>query len=188
MSLTVQPTDDRFGTWVDIMVSRFTHAVEQSDLWRALWNDDLTLPRSESIVQTIAAQVWVAHCEAAGVDINREANIGRGPVDFKFSAGWHSRALIEIKMLSNRRVIDGALRQLPQYLISERIAHGFYVCVGFTDAELAPSRTEQVRTACVAASTDSGLTIVPRFVDARPKTSASKLRTATAARSQSRIG
>jgi hypothetical protein len=172
----VAPT--HFAVWVDGLVERFRHAIEDTDLWRVLWNDDLTVPRSEAIVQAVAGQLWIAHCEAAGVDISREANIGRGPVDFKFSAGWRRRALIEVKLLSSRHLLSGARHQLPQYLASERITFGYYVCVGFTDKDLSAKRIQRVQQACVDASTRWD--IRPRFIDARPKVSASLVRSSNA--------
>jgi hypothetical protein len=86
--------------------------------------------------------MWVILCEAANVDITREANIGRGPVDFKFSAGWHRRALIEVKLMASSKLRHGVELQLPQYLFSERISCAYYVCVGFTDDELRPDRVQ----------------------------------------------
>ncbi len=170
-----QPQEPDFCGWVGTLVDRFTHAVEHTDLWRALWNDDYTQPRKEVIVQAVARALWVDSCKAADVDLSREANVGRGPVDFKFSAGWAHRALLEVKLLGSSRVVRGAEAQLPQYLRSEQIRCGYYVCVGFTDADFDPDRIARVQQTCSALTAQAGWTITPRFIDARPKASASKL-------------
>jgi hypothetical protein len=170
-----QPSRAEFNDWVGRLIDRFQHAVEHSDLWRVLWNDELTQPRRERIVQAVAGQMWVVLCEAADVDISREPNVGRGPVDFKFSAGWQRRTLIEVKLLSSRKLRQGAQAQLPQYMASEQISCAYYVCVGFTDEELLEERKKVVRETCAAYEAQSGYSVTPRFIDARPKESASNL-------------
>jgi len=109
-------------------VDRFQHAVEDSDLWRVLWGDKLAKPRSELIVHATAAAMWTSLCQLADIDMTRESDSGRGPVDFKFSAGWHRRALIEVKLLSRSKLRQGADAQLPQYLASEQVSCAYYVC------------------------------------------------------------
>jgi hypothetical protein len=171
-----QPEPSEFHGWLGALVDRFQHAVENTDLWRTLWNDDLTRPRKEKIVQAIAGCMWTIMCEAAKVDVTREANMGRGPVDFKFSADWERRALLEVKLLSSSKLRQGAEAQLPQYLISERLTSAYYVCVGFTDRDFAEERIKLIYETCAAYESKSGFTITPRFIDARPKESASNLK------------
>lgn len=170
-----QPSEEGFHAWLGGLIDRFQHSVEHSDLWRVLWNDELTKPRNEKIVQAVAGQLWVLLCENADVDISREANVGRGPVDFKFSVGWKRRALIEVKLLKSRKLQKGAEAQLPQYMVSERISSAYYVCVGFTDADFSDGRLKLVQETCAAYERQSGYTVTPRFIDARPKESASNL-------------
>jgi hypothetical protein len=170
-----EPSQDEFFDWLGTLVDRFQHAVENTDLWRALWNDDLTKPRIEKIVQAIAGSMWAAMCKSANIDITREANAGRGPVDFKFSAGWRRRALIEVKLLSSRKLRQGAEAQLPQYMVSEQLTCAYYVCVGYTDEDFTPARLQLVKDTCAVYEAKTGYTVTPRFVDARPKASASKL-------------
>lgn len=171
----VQPEEAGFCEWVATLVERFRHAVEDMDAWRLLWNDDLTRPRQEKIVQALAGALWVDSCRAADVDITKESNAGRGPVDFKFSAGWQRRALLEVKLMSSRKLVRGAEAQLPQYLRSEQVRCGYYVCIGFTEADFARERQQLVRQSCKALSEQAGYLITPRFIDARPKESASRL-------------
>lgn len=125
--LVGQPSEADFHARLGALVDRFARAVEHSDLWRVYWNDELTRARKEKIVQAVAGQMWVLLCERSDVDISREANVGRGPVDFKFSAGWRRRALIELKLMSSRNLRQGAEAPLPQYMISERISSAYYV-------------------------------------------------------------
>ena len=115
-----QPRQEDFLPWVGILVDRFQHAVENGDTWRILWDDKLAKPRGELIVHAAAATMWTSLCALADVDMTRESDAGRGPVDFKFSAGWHRRALIEVKLLSSSKLFRGADAQLPQYLTGLR--------------------------------------------------------------------
>jgi hypothetical protein len=171
-------TEANFLDWVKTLAEEFKSAVEDSDLWKVFWNDDLTKHRDEKIVQAVAGSMWVQQCKAADVDISKEPNMGRGPVDFKFSAGWSRRALIEVKFIGSSKFFQGAEKQLPQYLKTEKIAGGYYLCVGFSDADFASDRLNRVRDTCSALEREKGVTIQPVFVDARHdnKASASKIK------------
>jgi len=168
------PREDFFG-WVGTLVDRFQHLVEHTDGWRVLWDAKLSKPRNETIVHAAAAMTWTTLCELADVDMTRESDAGRGPVDFKFSAGWHRRALIEVKLLSSSKLFQGADAQLPQYLASEQISCAYYVCVGFTDRDLRSERLALVHSTCAEYEAKSGSLVVPRFIDARPKPPASRI-------------
>ena len=177
-SLIKQPKDEAdFMAWVKELADEFRSAIEDTDLWKALWNDDLTRHREEKIAQAIAGSMWVQRCKAADVDVSKEPNMGRGPVDFKFSAGWQKRALIEVKYIGSTKFFQGAEKQLPQYLKTENIVGGYYLCVGFTDADFSPDRLERVRGTCKSLAKEKGVTVEPIFVDARHnnKPSASKI-------------
>ena len=133
------------------------------------------MPRDEKIIQALASSIWTPLCEKANVDINKEANLGRGPVDFKFSAGWRQRVLIEVKLLSSHKLRQGAGTQLPQYMMTERVSCAYYVCVGFYDKDLTQVRLNLVRDICKIYEARTGYLMTPRFIDARAKKSASKL-------------
>ena len=174
-----QPAEDDFPAWIGSLIERFRHAVEDRDLWRVLWDEKVTKPRGETTIHAVAGELWRILCEAADVDMAREANAGRGPVDFKFSAGWHRRALIEVKLLSSSKLRQGAQAQLPKYLASEQVSCAYYMCVGFTDRDLRPERLAAVRDICSGHQDRLGLLVIPRFIDARPKVSASRSGEAT---------
>lgn len=159
------------------LATDFQQQVENTDLWRALWDDNLTKHRDEKIVQAIAGAMWVQRCKAADIDVSKEPNMGRGPVDFKFSAGWQRRALVEVKFISSTKFFSGADKQLPQYLKSEQISVGYYLCIGFAAKDFEVDRINRVSDTCKALGAAKGIDIVPIYVDARHdnKQSASKL-------------
>lgn len=166
-------SQDQFERWLAALAMTFKTAVEDNGLWRALWNDGNTRHRPERITQVIARSTWIEHCRARDIDISREADCGRGPVDFKFARGWQLRGLIEVKHISSSQFTHGAENQLPIYLKGEKAPFGVYLCIGYTDKDFDEDRLDLVRDACNAISGQGHTRIVPMFVDARPKPSAS---------------
>lgn len=167
-----------FTQWAIELAREFQHAVEETDLWKALWDDSMTKYRPEKIVQAIAGMLFAAHCRNADVDLTRESNLGRGPVDFKFSQGWQKRALLEVKLIPSTHFFTGASKQLPQYMTTERASVGIYLCVGYTDKDFSPERLQPIEDTLRKLREDSGWVLEAVYVDARAstKTSASKLK------------
>jgi hypothetical protein len=99
---------------IQAVVERFKHFVEEQAGWRLFWNDDRS-EKPEEAAQLAFLGVARGYCEANNVVLDREVNLGRGPVDFKFSNGYEARALLEFKKLHNGRFWNGLLRQLPSY-------------------------------------------------------------------------
>lgn len=174
-SATPPTTPAGFEAWVLALATDFQFVVENTDAWRLLWNDGYTKHRPELIAQALAGVMWRDQCKKANVDLNKETNIGRGPVDFKFSQGWQQRALLEMKFIGSSHFSSGAEKQLPQYLKSEQIVFGVYLAVGFRDADFDPVRLKKVEETCNALRRQLGRDIRLLVVDARPKMSASKL-------------
>lgn len=162
------PTD--FNIWVQNLIDDFKYVVEETDAWQLLWNEDRTSHRKEQIAQAVAGIMWRAECKASNVDISKEVNMGRGPVDFKFSQGWNRRALIEVKFIESSHFFTGASRQLPQYLVTEQIDCGFYLAIGFSDADFSDERLKRVTDTCKSLSDQKGVSIKAVFVDARATT------------------
>jgi len=167
-------SQDKFEQWLTALAMTFKTAVEDNGLWRALWNDGSTRHRPENIAQVIARSTWIEHCRASDIDITREADCGRGPVDFKFARGWQVRGLIEVKHISSTQFAHGAETQLPIYLKGEKAPFGIYLCIGYADRDFSEERLDLVREACQAITREGQTRIIPMFVDARPKPSASK--------------
>ncbi|SBW75831.1 hypothetical protein [Propionibacterium freudenreichii] len=167
-------TQGDFEDWLLALAESFKRAVEDNGLWRALWNDGYTKHRPENIAQVIARSTWIEHCRSRNVDLSREADCGRGPVDFKFSRGWQMRGLLEVKHISSGQFVHGAETQLPVYLKGEKASFGIYLCIGYADKDFTDERLGLVRDVCTAITKAGKTRIVPVFVDARPKLSASK--------------
>lgn len=172
LSSSDQPqTQDNMNTFVDTLAERFKHAVEQADLWTALWAG--SQPQQEKIIQAIAGAIWTESCRAADVSLGQEVNRGRGPVDFHFSRGWSMRALLEVKRINSSKFFQGAAVQLPQYLRTEQVDYGVYLCIGHTDTDFAESRIKRVQETVDAVGDAKGVKMKLVLVDARKSTKAS---------------
>ncbi|MEU3568708.1 hypothetical protein AB0E96_09810 [Kitasatospora sp. NPDC036755] len=173
--LAFTPTKaEEFQRFIESLVEAYGHGIEQSDGWRLLWDKDRFRP--ESACQSLFRFAASHYCRAHKIDITSEANAGRGPVDFKFVQSWSSRALIEMKLASNTGFWHGLTKQTVQYLKSEEIKHGIFVCIGYENKHFDPKFLGEVRLLAARTSEEYGVEIKPMFIDARPKQSASKLR------------
>lgn len=169
----VAQNPEEFPRFVSTLIEAFRHGVEEEGNWSLLWHRGESV--GEKSAQALFRNTVVSYCRANDIDLTGESNAGRGPVDFKFSRGWQSRALVELKLVRNTGFWDGLLAQQPQYQNSEEIAHGFFVAIAYEDNELTDVFREKLVKAARLVQEQNGFTIQPIIVDARPKKSASKL-------------
>lgn len=174
----VPESRDQFEKFVNSIAYWYQHGIEHQDSWYLLW--DKARGRNERAAQVLFRNVAVNYCRAANVDLTGEANAGQGPVDFKFSAGWGSRALIEVKLVRSSKFWDGILAQQPRYQLAEGVEYGVFLAIAYTDEELAIKG--KLDRAAEISSRRHGVKIHPILVDARKKESASNLRDRDAAR------
>ncbi|WFL78372.1 hypothetical protein P7228_04730 [Altererythrobacter arenosus] len=127
--------EESFQEFVRELLSMFENYVGNQGGWRLLWNDDGTA-RREDASQRLFLGVVRESCRLNGIDVSREANIGRGPVDFKLSNGFEKRTLIEVKLARNTKFWSGLRAQLPTYLAAEGVAVGWFMVVVYDDKEL----------------------------------------------------
>lgn len=92
--------------------------------------------RRESDLQIMFRLTWFA----TPSDVTREANDGRGPVDFKVSRGSMDKTLVEFKLASNRQLERNLLKQVEIYQKASDAQGALKVIVYFTDSELASVR------------------------------------------------
>jgi hypothetical protein len=119
-------TNDALIALVLAMIDRFKSLVEQNNMWELLWYGDT--PRHERASQLLFFAVCTVMCAINGIDISPETNSGGGPVDFKFSTGFHGRVLVEMK-LSKGTVESGYKKQLEAYKAAAQTRLGVFVIV-----------------------------------------------------------
>jgi len=123
---------EKFEDFIVSLISTFQNYIENQDGWRLLWNDNKT-PKNEATVQALFYMVVKHYCEANQIIISKEANIGRGPVDFKLSATVDKQALIEVKLAKNTKFWKGLEKQLPKYLQAEQIKTGYFLIILYSE-------------------------------------------------------
>lgn len=116
---------------VKAIILHFIELVEKKDLGDLLWDGDNA--RHEKSAQLLFYGIAEAYCKANNVDISPESDHGGGPVDFKFSTGYGSRILVEIK-LSTGKVRHGYEKQLKVYeeASAPKFSHYVVIRVGTT--------------------------------------------------------
>ena len=85
--------------------------------------------RNEKSVRLIFYAIADSYCKANDIDISPEADTGTGEIDFKFSTGYKSRVLVEVKLSDNPKLLAGYDKQLEIYKDSEQTSKGVYVVV-----------------------------------------------------------
>lgn len=146
----------------------FKQHVENGNLWEELWIGDK--PKKERAAQLIYYAIADAFCHANNVDISPEANMGGGPIDFKFSSGYRARVLVEMKR-SGGTVRHGYEKQLEIYLDASRTNYGIFVVLDFGDLGKKLDQIVAIQTSRRAAGERASDIVV---IDATRKLSASK--------------
>lgn len=149
-------------------ISLFSHHVEKGNLWEELWINGK--PKRERASQLIYFAIANAFCKANNVDISPEAHMGGGPIDFKFSSGYNSRVLVEMKR-SSGKVKQGYERQLEIYLDASQTDYGIFVVMDYGDLGANLDTINAIRQARIDAGQRASDIIV---IDATQKDSASK--------------
>ena len=89
--------------------------------------------RKEDDLQILFRLTWFG----TGIDISREVNDGRGPVDFKASLGAVDKTLVEMKLASNSKLESNLEKQVEIYQKASDAPFAYKVILYFTDAERA---------------------------------------------------
>jgi len=85
--------------------------VENQDGYRIFYDPNGQPIKREKDIQILYQLVWFG----SPSDVNREANNGRGPVDFAISRGARDKSLVEFKLASNTALRRNLERQLAIY-------------------------------------------------------------------------
>lgn len=149
-------------------IDMFKRHVEVRNLWEELWINGK--PKRERAAQLIYYAIADAFCEANDVDVSPEANMGGGPIDFKFSRGYHARVLVEIKR-SSGAVVHGYEKQLEFYRAAAQTDHAVFIVIDYGDGVEKLNKIRAIRQRRVGAGERASEIIV---IDATPKASASR--------------
>jgi len=153
------------------IIQQFHFLIEKKGLAKLLWRPD-GKPHHEKVSQMLFFAVAHSYGHANDLDITPEADTGAGPVDFKFSSGYHERVLVEVKLSTNKKLVAGYEKQLETYREAEIPMHAVYLVIdvgqmGKKDKKLFEVRNKMRRQGHPISE------IV--FVDGNMKPSASKL-------------
>ena len=105
--------------------------IEDQDGYRIFYYNGKPIKR-ESDLQTMYRLVWYA----SEMDVNREVNNGRGPVDYKVSFGSENSALVEFKLASNSKLRQNLAKQVEIYKQANNTDKAIKVIMYFSEEEL----------------------------------------------------
>ena len=150
---------------------QFKKMVETNRMSELLYYKDKF--KNEKAVQRLFLILADGYCNISDIVLSPETDYGAGPVDFKFSSGYHSKVLLEIKLARNSQLMHGIEVQLPAYLKAESSSKGIYMIVitDDHDAELVNTFWKRVKTQNMPETIIDNIIVI----DARKRTSASKL-------------
>ena len=86
------------------------HVIEDQDGYKLFYSNGKPIKR-EADLQVIYRLVWYG----TPLDVNREVNNGRGPVDYKISYGTKNSTLVEFKLASNSKLKNNMAKQVEVY-------------------------------------------------------------------------
>lgn len=106
------------------------NVIENKDGYRIFYVKGQPIKR-ESDIQIMFRLTWFA----TPSDVSREANEGRGPVDFKISRGAADKSLVEFKLASNTKLKQNLEKQVEIYKRAHDTDMAIKVILFFSDEE-----------------------------------------------------
>jgi hypothetical protein len=170
LQLGAKPTFDEIESLVRAIIEQYRRHIEDNGLNLHLY-DATGKPLHERFSQRLFFSLADVYCKANNIDLSPETNSGGGPVDFKFSRGYHYRMLTEIKLSTNQQVVHGYRKQLPTYEQSEKTKRSAYIVIRVSASRARIDKLQKLRDKAVSNGRK-----VPElfFIDGRLKPSASK--------------
>lgn len=167
-------TQDDLVSLIRQVIQQFRHFIEDQRGWKLLWNDDGS-EKPEEAAQLLFLGISQRYLRQFNVEIDREVELGRGPVDFKASSGSSIRLLIEVKKLHNGRFWNGLRYQLPSYLQSDGADFGWLIPIQYRDNQNAKEKVRELPQEVAKVSKDIGKRLEYTLIDGRRPSSASKI-------------
>ncbi len=145
-------------------VNFLKQVIENNDGYRLFYIDHKPIKREEDL-QIIYRLTWYA----SDFDVNREANNGRGPVDYAVSKGSKDKTLIEFKLASNSKLKQNLAKQVEIYEQANNTQNSIKVILYFDNSEY-----RKVTKTLKELKLDNKQNII--LIDAGRKTSASNVK------------
>lgn len=168
-------TQAELSTLVGQVLEAFKHFVEQQGGWRLLWNSDGS-EKNEEAAQLLFMAMARHYLRLFGVEVDREVELGRGPVDFKVTSGHSFRLLIEVKKVHRGQFWNGLNDQLPSYLASDQTTEGWFVAVQYRKATSSYDRLRALPGVVKGAATRTGKDLHFIAIDGTRPQSASNIK------------
>ncbi len=174
--LILPPATDQvtFKNVIKNVIDQFRLFIESQGGWRLLW-DTGSKEKPEEAAQLLFFGIARNYCRANNISLDREVDLGRGPVDFKFSNGYRNRAHLEVKKLHNSKFWNGLSEQLPTYMHGDEVRLGWFLALRFKSSPADDNRKKDLAQRVREVAERKELELYPAFIDARPQVSASKL-------------
>lgn len=106
------------------------NVIEHKDGWRIFYVRGQPITQ-EAHLQLLYRLTWFA----SPLDVNREVNNGRGPVDYKISMGNADKTLVEFKLARNTKLKANLKSQVEIYQVANDTKSSITVILYFTDGE-----------------------------------------------------
>lgn len=155
------------------VLTKFKHFVESQRGWSLLWNTDGS-EKPEEAAQLVFLGMAQHYLRLFNIELDREVELGRGPVDFKLSSGTKVRLLVEVKKAHNGKFWLGLDHQLPTYLESDDAPEGWFVAIRYRGNKASASRMRELPVRVAKVADQVGKEIRYFAIDGRRPTSASK--------------
>lgn len=174
--LVIPPATDEetFQAVITTIMNQFKLFIEEQGGWYLLW-DRHPVEKPELAAQLLFRGIAQSYCRANDISLDAEVNLGRGPVDFKFSTGYTQRTHLEVKKLHNGKFWNGLEKQLPSYMKSDEVRNGWFLAIRYREGVGADDRTRELPARVRTLANERELDLRYSLVDARPKESASRL-------------
>lgn len=111
-----------------VICEKFKKLIEVNGLHELLYDSNRT-PKHERAAQLLFYGIADSYCLANNIDLSRECNGGRGPVDFKLARGAIDKIAVEVKLTSNGQLKHGIEKQLPIYMAQENTHRAIYLII-----------------------------------------------------------
>ena len=146
--------------FIDVVVERFKHFVEEEDGWRLLW--DGVARKNEPAAQHLLLGIVKHYCHDNNVAISSESLLGKGAVTLSTGDAESVHALLELKLAVNGRFWNALDKGAPAYKKAGGTVVARLIVVTFTEAD--EDRLKDIK--AIAARLDVGYSLNLTTVDA----------------------